>query len=100
MGEVLAQLAAKAAENLRKHTVGFEEAATVFGDWLAINMPDPDHSKGEQRYLLLGLSNHQRQTCDTARYAEGTNIVLLEPDVAAAKRQSRPAEDFEDVARS
>ena len=52
--------AEKAAENFRKHGVELEEAATVFGDWLAINMPDPDHSRGEQRYLLLGLSDRQR----------------------------------------
>jgi uncharacterized DUF497 family protein len=36
--------------------VSFEEAITVFGDALAMNMPDPDHSEGEQRFLVLGMS--------------------------------------------
>lgn len=43
-----------------KHRVGFDEASTVFGDPLALLMPDPDHSVGEMRYILLGMSNQQR----------------------------------------
>jgi uncharacterized DUF497 family protein len=50
----------KAVLNLRKHSVGFDEASTVFGDPLALLMPDPDHSVGEMRYILLGMSNQQR----------------------------------------
>ena len=45
----------KAAANLKKHGVSFEEAMTVFGDPLSLNMPDPDHSEDEQRFLVLGL---------------------------------------------
>ena len=51
---------AKAEQNLRKHGVSFEEASTVFGDPLNLLMMDPDHSEGEQRYLLLGLSTQRR----------------------------------------
>ena len=47
---------AKAAANLRKHGVSFEEAQTVFWDDFALFEDDPDHSEAEQRYLLLGLS--------------------------------------------
>ena len=50
----------KARLNLRKHNVEFDEASTVFGDPLALLMPDPDHSVGEMRYILLGMSNRQR----------------------------------------
>jgi hypothetical protein len=50
----------KAELNLLKHSVGFDEASTVFGDPLALLMPDPDHSVGEMRYILLGMSNRQR----------------------------------------
>lgn len=46
----------KAAENLRKHRVSFEDAATVFGDPLAITFNDPDHEFGERRSLTFGLS--------------------------------------------
>ncbi len=50
----------KADMNLRKHSVGFDEASTVFGDPLAFLMTDPDHSLGEMRYILLGMSNQKR----------------------------------------
>ena len=52
--------AAKADNNRRKHGVTFDEASTVFGDPLAILLPDPDHSAKEQRYLVLGMSNRRR----------------------------------------
>ena len=50
----------QAASNLRGHGVSFDEATTVFGDLLAMNMPDPDHSEGEQRFLVLGMSAKAR----------------------------------------
>ena len=50
----------KADVNSRKHRVSFVEAATVFGDDLAITVPDPDHSIGEDRYITIGWSNRHR----------------------------------------
>lgn len=50
----------EAAENRRKHSVSFEEAVTAFGDPLSILLPDPAHSLGEERYLVLGLSSAGR----------------------------------------
>ena len=50
----------KAAANRRKHGVSFEEAATAFGDPLSLLLPDPDHSLGEERYLVLGRSDKGR----------------------------------------
>ena len=51
----------KAERNKRKHNVTFHEAATVFGDPLAITFADPDHSIDEARYLTFGLSMFDRQ---------------------------------------
>ena len=50
----------KAAQNLRKHSVSFEEAATVFQDDLSITVPDPDHSMEEERFITVGLSSQNR----------------------------------------
>ena len=50
----------KATESATKHGLTFDEASTVFGDPLGLLMPDPDHSEGEERYLLLGMSTQQR----------------------------------------
>jgi len=51
---------AKAAANYRKHRVRFEEAATAFGDPRSITIPDPDHSLGEDRFILIGHSQLSR----------------------------------------
>lgn len=50
----------KARKNLRDHHVGFEEAATAFDDALSLTVPDPDHSVGEERFVLLGRTTRGR----------------------------------------
>ena len=50
----------KAEANLSRHGVSFAEAVTAFGDPLSMNMPDPDHSEGEQRFIVLGMSDRYR----------------------------------------
>ena len=52
--------AEKAAENLRKHGVAFEEALTVFQDPLAKIHDDPDHSAEEPRAIITGHSTQSR----------------------------------------
>jgi uncharacterized DUF497 family protein len=50
----------KAASNLGKHGVSFEEATTVFGDQVSDTYPDPDHSVEEQRFIIMGASERGR----------------------------------------
>lgn len=50
----------KANLNLKKHGVSFNEASTVFNDPLSITFPDPDHSFGEERYVIIGVSSASR----------------------------------------
>ena len=50
----------KAASNLIKHKVSFEEASTVFADDLSFTGRDPDHSLGELRYVIFGVSAANR----------------------------------------
>ena len=52
--------ARKAAANLRKHGVSFEEAASVFRDPLAMTFPDPDHSLEESREITIGYTIKRR----------------------------------------
>ncbi len=49
--------ARKAAANLKKHGVSFEEAATAFDDELGAYYPD---SLYEDRFILIGYSRRQR----------------------------------------
>ena len=46
----------KAAQNVRKHGVSFDDAASVFLDSLAYTFADPDHSVGESRMVTFGFS--------------------------------------------
>ena len=49
--------AAKAAGNLKKHGVSFDEAKSAFYDDLAVQFFDDEHSDEEDRFILLGLSS-------------------------------------------
>ena len=51
---------AKAVLNLKKHNVSFEEAASVFADPMAYTFANPDHSIGEERWLMFGQSRMLR----------------------------------------
>jgi len=51
---------AKAAANVKKHDISFEEAQSVFYDEFAIQFFDDDHSSNEERFLLLGMSTEAR----------------------------------------
>lgn len=46
----------KAEQNIEKHGVSFEEAATVFGDPLSLTIEDPLHSQEEERSITIGES--------------------------------------------
>ena len=50
----------KAASNLKKHRVSFDEAVTVFYDPLAATFNDPDHSQDESRLITVGYSAQSR----------------------------------------
>ena len=47
----------KATRNLQKHEVSFTEALSVFQDVLSLTYLDTDHSAGEDRFLIVGLSS-------------------------------------------
>lgn len=50
----------KAADNVRKHGIRFEEAATVFADPRAAIFDDENHSDSELRELIVGHSERNR----------------------------------------
>ena len=77
----------KAAENLKKHGVGFPEAATVFGDPLEMTIPDSDHSEGETRFLSLGLSSGNRLL--VVAYTEREDRIRVIHARVAAPRERR-----------
>jgi uncharacterized DUF497 family protein len=50
----------KAAANLRKHGVSFDEGASVFLDSLSATGDDPDHSLDQRRFVTFGISSSGR----------------------------------------
>ena len=50
----------KAACNLHKHGVSFDEAVSAFGDTLALTFSDTDHAEVEERSRTYGISNKER----------------------------------------
>jgi uncharacterized DUF497 family protein len=77
---------AKAAENLRKHHVSFEEAKAVFADEHALLLDDPDHSHSEDRFVLLGLSGAGRFLVVVHGYREAEAVIRI----ISARKATRP----------
>ena len=67
----------KAAANLRKHGVSFEDAQAVFADENAKLIDDPDHSEEEDRFVLLGLSSSLRLLVVCHCYRSEGNVIRI-----------------------
>lgn len=63
--------------NVRKHGVSFEQARTAFFDENAIQFYDPDHSEGEDRFILLGLSVRPQVLVVCHCYRESETLVRI-----------------------
>ena len=82
---------AKAATNLRKHGVSFQEAATVFEDALSATYFDPDHSTQESRYITVGVSRSGRRLI-VAPTDRGESIRII----SARKTTRREKKQYEE----
>lgn len=51
---------AKAASNLKKHQVSFEEAKSIFFDEFGVQFFDEENSHEEDRFLMLGVSSEAK----------------------------------------
>lgn len=85
--------ARKAASNLRKHGVSFEEARTVFYDECALLRRDEDHSDDEDRFLLLGLSGRLRTLVVCHCYRQADEVIRV---ISARKANSAERRQYED----
>jgi uncharacterized DUF497 family protein len=82
----------KAAANLTKHKVSFEEAASVFGDPLGCIVPDPRHSFAEERFVLLGLSQDSRLLA--VMYVDQDQAIRI---VSARRATPRERRNYEEI---
>ena len=80
--------AEKASINQKKHGVTFEEAQTVFGDYDALRIFDPDHSDDEDRFILLGMSAVLRILVVCHCYRENDEKIRIISARKATKKES------------
>ena len=83
----------KNVSNQQKHGVSFEEAKTVFADDFARLIRDPDHSHGEERFILLGMSARFRLliVCHCER---GSDVIRIISARKADRYERKQYESF------
>ena len=79
----------KAAANAWKHGVSFEEAKSVFIDDRAKLIDDPDHSEGEERFILLGISATLRLLVVCHCYRAEGGVIRIISARKATTRESK-----------
>jgi len=81
----------KDRENIKKHGISFEEARTVFYDPRAVQYYDPDPSKNEDRFILLGLSARLNVLIVCHCYREKDSIIRI---ISARKADRRERKNY------
>ena len=81
----------KAAENIKKHGVSFDEAKSVFVDERAKLIDDPDHSDDEDRFVLLGISGVLRMLLVCHCYRSDGNVIRI---ISARKASTKESKSY------
>ncbi|MCM1178654.1 MAG: BrnT family toxin [Clostridium sp.] len=75
--------------NKKKHGIDFDEAKTVFYDDNAILFDDPEHSMEEERFLIIGISEHENLCIVSHCYRSRDNIIRIISARKATKNETR-----------
>lgn len=75
--------------NMAKHGIDFDEAKTVFYDDDAIMFDDPEHSAEEERFLILGITEHENLCIVSHCYRDGDNIIRIISARKATKNETK-----------
>ena len=75
--------------NLRKHGISFDEAESVFADENALLLADPEHSKEEDRFILMGLGRSLRVLLVFHCYRRSDDVIRI----FSARKASRAERD-------
>ena len=63
--------------NKDKHGLSFEEAREVFYDDNAVLFDDPDHSIGEERFLIIGMLKSSKVCIVSHCYRDNDNVIRI-----------------------
>jgi uncharacterized protein len=82
----------KASSNAAKHGVSFEEAASAFADPLSLTIEDPDHSRGENRYILV-WETYRHKLVVVSHTERGDDIRIISARLATKSERQTYEED-------
>lgn len=75
--------------NQSKHKISFEEAKTVFYDENALVIDDPNHSKEEERFIILGFSKKANLLVVCHCYRESESVIRIISARKATKTEEK-----------
>ena len=78
----------KAAANLKKHRISFEDAQSVFYDEFAVQFFDDLHSSKEERFLMLGMSSAASLLIVCHCERDGGGVIRIISARKATRRES------------
>ena len=79
--------------NKKKHGISFETAREVFYDDNAILFDDPDHSVGEERFLIIGMTRSLKVCIVSHCYRDQDNVIRLISAREATKHERKTYEE-------
>jgi uncharacterized DUF497 family protein len=79
----------KDAANRLKHGVDFHEAASAFEDERGLVIADPEHSRGEDRFVLLGMSVRARLLVVVHCWRQSDRIIRIISARRASAEEAR-----------
>jgi len=79
----------KNSANQKKHGVSFEEAQSVFFDEAAIEYDDPEHSRDEDRFILIGRSYQLRMLVVCHCFRQSASVIRIISARKATRRERR-----------
>jgi uncharacterized DUF497 family protein len=85
---------AKAAQNWLKHHIGFDAAAELFLDPLAISCPDDDHSDDEERWVTLGKDARGRLLLLIHTFSEFSSEEVVVRIISARKATKNERQQY------
>ncbi len=80
----------KASTNFIKHGIRFSEAVTIWSDNQALEIPDPDHSQNDERWVRIGFSNQAKVLVviySEKLYAEKIRVISARKATAQEQKQ-------------
>ncbi len=75
--------------NKKKHKISFEEAQTVFYDEEALVIDDPEHSREEERFIILGLSKKANLLVVCHCYRASDTVIRIISARKATKNETK-----------